>query len=104
MIIKDYEIKLQASNLCDSLHRNIDDAFYSISFDFDKNNYIQVKIIMNGFIQKYKEEIEDISVEFSSLQKNDIVKPFIIVLKKENDTSLQHVVYRQLRNVNGSKA
>ena len=95
MIVGDYEIKLQACNLCDSLHRNINDAFDSVSFDIDENYDIQVKIVMNNSIEEYKEELEDISVEYSALQTTNNIKPFIVALATGDDSPLSNVVYRK---------
>ena len=99
MISGNYETKLQACNLCDALHRNINDDFQSVSFDFDDKNDIQVKIVMNKDIEQNNELFEDISVEFSAVQMTDCVKPFLIVLAKDNDLPLKNIVYKQKTDI-----
>lgn len=95
MITGDYETKLQACNLCDALHRNINDDFQSVSFDFDDKNDIQVKIVMNKNIEQNNELFEDISVEFSAVQMTDCVESFLVTLAKDDNLPLKNVVYRQ---------
>lgn len=90
-----YEAKSQACNLCDALHRNIDDSFHSISFEIRKNGMIQVKVILTIYTVNYKEIIEDISTEFSALQESNCVLPFIVVLASADQNPLPHVVFRK---------
>lgn len=96
MIKGDYRIKYQACCLTDALHRNINDNFENISFDIEVNGDIQVKIILNNLTEVEKEYINDISVEFSSFQSEDIVRQFIITTKDGMDIKpLKNVIYKK---------
>ena len=94
MIKGDYYIKFQACNLCDSLHRNINDNFKSVSFEILENGNIQTKIVLRKMTQVEENFIEDISVEFSSKQQKDcILKPIVEI--GSNITPLENIVYQQ---------
>jgi|GEM_PF-968320 len=88
------EIMYQASNLCDALLRNINDNFISVSFDFDSNNDILVKVILikrTGVEDGY---IEDMSAEFSASQQTDCVRKVHVEVGKHH-LPLQNLVYQK---------
>lgn len=94
MIKGDYYIKYQACNLCDSLHRNINDNFKSVSFEVLENGDVQTKIVLRKMTQVEEGFIEDISVEFSSKQQRDcVLKPIIEV--GTSIPPLKNIVYQQ---------
>lgn len=95
MIKGDYEIKYQACNLCDALHRNINDNFIHISFDISESGDIQVKIALKKITPVEDDLIDDIIGEFSAKQlSNCVLAPIIKV--GENIPPLKHVIYKQL--------
>ncbi|MEM8940439.1 MAG: hypothetical protein AAGC64_13960 [Bacteroidota bacterium] len=94
MIKENYYIKYQACNLCDSLHRNINDNFKSVSFEVLENGDVQTKIVLKKMTQVEKDFIEEISVEFSSKQQEDcVLKPIVEV--GTNIPPLKNIVYQQ---------
>ena len=94
MIDREYFIKYQMINLCEALHRNINDNFESISFVVLKSGDIQIKIVLNNLTPYEEDLIEDISVEFSAKQERDcVLKPLVVV--GNNDMTLTNVVYRK---------
>ncbi len=92
------EIKYQSCNLCDALHRNINDNFESVSFDILDNGEIQVKIVLEKKTTIEEEYIDDIIAEYSSMQKNDcILKPLIEIGYKIS--TLSNLVYQKISPV-----
>lgn len=86
------EIKYQACNLCDSLHRNINDNFRSVSFEILKNGNIQTKIILKKMTKQEKEYIDDLIAEFSAKQENDcVLKPIIAI---DDSLPLKHIIFQ----------
>lgn len=85
------EIKYQACNLCDSLHRNINDNFKSVSFEILEDGNIQTKIVLKILTEQEKEYINDLIAEFSAKQKtNCILKPIIAI---GDSLPLENVVF-----------
>ncbi len=92
----DIEAKYQTCNLCDALHRNINDNFISVSFEILANGYIQTKIVLKEMTEDEIEYIEDISTEFSSMQQQDcVLKPIVEI--GGNVSPLKYVVYQKSR-------
>lgn len=88
-----FNVKIQAGNLCDALHRNINDNFRSVSFDIDDNGSVQVRIILSQRSEVEEEYIEDIMVEFVALQQTDCVtEPDIQV--SDDELPLKYIVYQ----------
>ncbi len=95
-----YEVKCQAVALCSSMHRNVSNNFYNVSFEIEDNGDVQVKVVLERLTDEDGEYVEDISVEFSALQLTDNVKPFIVTEVGKDDLPLKNVVYQKL--VDGS--
>ena len=88
------EIKYQACNICDALHRNINDKFKSVSFEILDNGNIQTKIILLELTEQAKDYIDDFSVELSAKQEDDcVLKPIVEI--GNNSQPLQNIVYQQ---------
>jgi hypothetical protein len=78
--MREIEIKYQVCNLCDALHRNINDNFKSVSFEILRNGDIQIKIVLEKLTEAEEGYIEDISAEFSAKQQRDcVLKPAVEV-------------------------
>lgn len=86
------DIKYQTCNLCDAMHRNINDKFKSISFEILNDGNVQVKIILEKRTKIEDEYIDDIIAEFSALQLSDCVLQPIIVAEN-NNIPLKNIVY-----------
>lgn len=85
------EVKYQACNLCDALHRNINDNFESVSFEILENGDIQYKVVLTKLTEQEKEYIDDLDVEFSALQeRNCVLKPIVEI---GNNPPLRNIVY-----------
>lgn len=88
------EIKYQACNLCDALHRNINDNFKSVSFEILRSGDIQIKIVLEKLTEAEENYIEDISAEFLAKQQRDcVLKPVVEV--GTNIPPLKHTVYQK---------
>lgn len=88
------EVKYQTCNLCDALHRNINDNFESVSFEILDNGEIQTKIVLVELTEQEEEYIDDLIAEFSALQeRNCILKPIVDI---GNSPPLQNIVYQKL--------
>lgn len=88
------EIKNQSCNLCDALHRNINDNFISVSFAILDNGDIQTKIVLGKLTAVEENYIEDISAEFSARQqRNCVLAPIVAV--GADVPPLTHIVYRK---------
>jgi hypothetical protein len=88
------EIKYQTCNLCDALHRNINDNFISVSFEILNGGDIQIKIVLEKMTETENGYIEDISAEFlAKQQRNCVLKPIVEV--GVNIFSLKHTVYQK---------
>ena len=74
----DIETKYQACNLCDALHRNINDNFESVSFEILNNGNIQTKVVLQRITKIEADYIEDILAEFSAKQQTNCVLAPII--------------------------
>jgi hypothetical protein len=85
------EIKYQACNLCDALHRNINDNFESISFEILDNGDIQTKIVLSELTEQEEEYIDDLIAEFSALQERDCVLEPIVEIGAS--PPLRNIVY-----------
>lgn len=86
------EVKYQACNLCDALHRNINDNFISVSFEILPSGDIQTKIVLKRMSHEEETYIEDIAFEFSALQLRDCVLPPIVAIGTDS-APLKHIVY-----------
>lgn len=88
------EVKYQTCNLCDALHRNINDNFESVSFEILDNGEIQTKIVLVELTEQEEEYIDELIAEFSALQeRNCILKPIVDI---GNSPPLQNIVYQKL--------
>jgi len=88
------EIKFQACNICDSLSRNINDNFNSVSFELMNNGEIQIKIVLNELTHIEEEYIDDFIVEYSALQElNSVLKPIVEIGRS---SPLKHIVYQKI--------
>jgi len=88
------EIKYQACNLCDALHRNINDNFKSVSFEILRSGDIQIKIVLEQLTKAEEDYIEDISAEFSAKQQRDcVLKPVVEV--GADILPLKYIVYQK---------
>lgn len=86
------EVKYQACNLSDALHRNINDNFENVSFEILGNGDIQIKVILNKKTEIEDDYIEDISTEFSAKQQtNCVLKPLVEI--GENRLPFKNIVY-----------
>lgn len=92
----DYYIKFQMGNLCNAMHRNINDHFKNISFRILENRMIQVLVILITRTKEEEEYLDDMCAEFSALQSEDIVPKFIATTDPAS-SPFEHVVY-QLAN------
>lgn len=87
------EIKYQACNISDSLCRNINDNFNSVSFELLNNGEIQIKIVLHELTHNEEEYIEDFIVEFSALQElNSVLIPIVEIGRS---SPLKHIVYQK---------
>lgn len=87
------EVKYQTCNLCDALHRNINDNFESVSFEILDNGDIQVKIVLSELAEQEEEYIDDLIAEFSVLQeKNCVLKPIVEI---GVSPPLQNIIYQK---------
>jgi hypothetical protein len=85
------EEKYQACNLCDSLCRNINDNFKSVSFEIMNNGDIQIKIILLNEREEEKDNINDFIGEFVALQdRNCVLDP---IIQESNALPLKNIVY-----------
>ncbi|MCB0657858.1 MAG: hypothetical protein KDC57_17050 [Saprospiraceae bacterium] len=72
------EVKYQSCNLCDAMHRNINDNFKSISFEVLSTGEIQIKFTLDKITDRELEYIDDIITEFEAQQDwNCVLKPII---------------------------
>jgi len=88
------EVKYQACLLSNSLCRNINDNFNSISFEIYKSGDIRVKIILEEKTEVEDEYIYDMIAEFEASQQTDCVKTVEIEVGI-NNLPLKHLVYRK---------
>ena len=87
------EVKYQACNLSDSLHRNINDNFKSVSFEILDNGDRQTKIILSVLTKQEEEYIDDLIAEFSALQERDcVLKP---IIHTGESSPLRNIVYQK---------
>jgi hypothetical protein len=87
-----YEVKYQYCNLCDALHRNINDNFESVSFDIDTRGEIQVQVVLLSQTSVELDYIDDLMCEFFASQQRDIVKMAIVTVDS-NRLPLENIVY-----------
>lgn len=90
------EIKYQTCNLCYALLRNINDNFISVSFDFDDNDDILVKVILEKQTEVEDNYINDMSAEFSASQQSDCVKKVQVEVGNQH-SPLENLVYQKIR-------
>jgi hypothetical protein len=88
------EVKYQTCNLCDALHRNINNNFESVSFEIFENGDIQIKFVLSKLTAQEKEYIGDILAEFSAKQENDCVLKQIVEIGDKSP--LRNIVYNKL--------
>lgn len=93
--MKDIEIKYQTCNLCDALHRNINDNFESVSFDILSNGDIRTKFILYELREQEKEYIDDLTTEFEAKQERDCILKPIIEVATNNNMPLRYIVYQK---------
>jgi hypothetical protein len=87
------EVKYQTCNLCDALHRNINDNFESVSFEILDNGDIQTKVVLLELTGQEEDYIDDLIAEFSALQeRNCVLKPIVEV---KDSLPLKNLVYRK---------
>lgn len=92
----DIEIKYQTCNLCDSLHRNINNNFESVSFEILDNGDIQTKFILSELTEQEEEYIDDLTAEFAALQdSNCVLEPIVEV--RSSSSPLRNLVYQKER-------
>ena len=91
----DYEVKYQACNLSDALHRNVNDNFESVSFRLLNDGHIDLRIVLKSRTYTEDEYIEDITVEFSALQSTNCVNRAEILVGK-NNYPLENIVYKTI--------
>lgn len=84
-------IKYQACLLCESLVRNINDNFKSVSFEVYNNGDIQTKIVLIELTEEEKELIDDLLCEFAARQERNCVLEAIV--KVGNSEPLKNIVY-----------
>jgi hypothetical protein len=90
----DIEVKSQACALNEAMHRNINDNFKSVSFDFIDNGDIITKIVLSELTKKEEEYIDDLIAEFSAKQNNDcILKPIVEI---GDCPPLKYIVYQNI--------
>ncbi|KIO76869.1 hypothetical protein TH53_12225 [Pedobacter lusitanus] len=88
----EYNVKLIYSNLCNAMIRNVNNNFYSISFDILQNEDIQVKIILYSYNEDEKNLVEDLMAEFSALEeKNNVLAAILTTDFKE--LKLRYKIY-----------
>lgn len=88
------EVKYQTCNLCDALHRNINDNFESVSFEILDNGDIQTKIVLMELTGQEEEYIDDLIAEFSALQeRNCVLKPIVEI---GDSPPLKNIVYQKV--------
>ena len=88
------ELKYQACNLCDALHRNINDNFESVSFEICDDGNLQVKIILEERTEVEDEYIDDMITEFEALQQTNCVREPLVEIGK-NKLPLKNLVYQK---------
>lgn len=88
------EVKYQTCNISNALLRNINDNFISVSFDFEGNNYLVVKVVLVKRTEKEDGYIEDMIAEFSALQESDSVRKVLVEVGVEH-FPLQNLVYQK---------
>ncbi len=86
------EIKYQACNLCQAMHRNVNDNFQHVSFDVDNHGYVQVQIILSIQTEQEEDYIDDIMGEFLALQLSNCVLKAIV--KVGQYPPLSNIVYQ----------
>lgn len=91
-----YPLKLIYSNISYAMLRNINNNFFSISFDIVGED-IQLKIILHKKRDIEKRMVDDMIEELSSItETNTILKPIITTdLKAEK---LEYIVYEPIYN------
>jgi hypothetical protein len=88
------EIKYQACNLCDALHRNINGNFISVSFEILPDEDIQIKIVLEKMTAAEENYIQDISAEFLAKQQRDcVLKPIVEI--GPDQPALTYLVYQK---------
>ena len=92
--MKEIEVKYQACNLCDALHRNINSNFESVSFDILDNGDIKIKIVLNKKTEIEEEHIDDLVTEFEALQQTNCVKEVTTNVGKHY-LPLKYLVYQK---------
>ena len=94
MIENNLEIKYQSCLLIDALHRNINDRFYSVSFEI-YGSEVQVKIILSKRTVIEDEYIDDLMAEFIARQDiKDIRKSIVDIGQKS--IPLANIVYQKI--------
>lgn len=91
------EIKYQTCNLCDALHRNINDNFISVSFEILDNGDIQTKFVLSELTEQEEEYIGDLTAEFEAKQESDRVLRPIVKIGLSNNLPLRNLVYQKER-------
>ena len=88
------ELRYQACNLCDALHRNINDNFESVSFEIFDNGDVQAKVVLEERTENEEAYIDDMIAEFAALQETNCVRAAHIEVGK-NMPPLKNVVYQK---------
>ena len=88
------EIRYQACNICNSMLRNINDNFLTVSFDFLDDGNLLVKVVLKQKGKSEVEYIDDMIAELSALQESNCVsKPQVEVGSQHSP--LRHLVYQR---------
>jgi hypothetical protein len=90
---KSIQIKYQTCNICDALHRNINNNFLSVSFEILEDGDIQVKVVLRMRTEKEDEYIDDFITELEALQQNNCVRSPVIVTGA-HELTLLNLVYQ----------
>lgn len=88
------EEKYQSCNLCDALHRNINDNFESVSFEILNNGDIKIKIVLSKLTEQELEYIDDLTAEFEAVQEKNCVSELIVEIG--DSSPLKNVVYHKI--------
>lgn len=88
------DIKYHTCCICDSLQKNINDNFVSVSFELYNNGKIKIRIIL--IIKSDVEDgyIEDIIAEYEAVQEKNYIQDVEIIVDK-NQIPLENIVYKK---------
>jgi len=87
------EVEYQTCILSDALHRNINDNFESVSFEFLENGDVRAKIVLSKLTEAEEDYIHDLIGEFEAAQVDTWVAESLIEVGES--LPLTHLVYRK---------